>query len=471
MKQTLLLKVLPAAAAVLAALLVAFWWSRGGSPLAERVPGQDQAAGDAASNGSAGKWEGKLLPGKAAIPTGFSGVWPGFRGPNLDGISREKTPLARTWPSGRPPLLWKLPVGEGFAAPAIWKGRVFLLDYDREARADALRCLSLADGQEIWRYTYPVRVKRNHGMSRTIPAVTDQYLVSLGPKCHVICVDPMKGELRWKLDLVHEYHAEVPPWYAGQCPLIDRDRLILGTGGDALVIAVDLASGKVLWKSPNPAHWQMTHSSITPIEFKGQRMYVYCASGGAAGVSAVDGQFLWQTSAWQIAMANIPSPLYLGDGRIFLSGGYNAGSMILQLRETGQGFSVEPVLKLKPNVFGATQQTPILYQNHVLGVRPDGQFVCLSLEGKTVWESGAANKYGLGPFMIAQDLLYVMNDEGLLTLAEASTKGFKKLAQAKVLEGPDAWGPMALADGHLILRDMNQMICVDVSSRKKRAQE
>ena len=28
-----------------------------------------------------------------------------------------------------------------------------------ENQADALRCLSLADGKEIWRYSYPVKVK------------------------------------------------------------------------------------------------------------------------------------------------------------------------------------------------------------------------------------------------------------------------------------------------------------------------
>ena len=63
------------------------------------------------------------------------------------------------------------------------------MDYDREKKQDAVRCLSLADGKEIWRYSYPVAVKRNHGMSRTMPAVTDKYVVGHGPKCHVACLD------------------------------------------------------------------------------------------------------------------------------------------------------------------------------------------------------------------------------------------------------------------------------------------
>ena len=59
----------------------------------------------------------------------------------------------------------------------------------------------------------------------------------------------------------------------------------------------------------------------------------------------------------------------------------------------------------------------------------------------------------------------MMNDNGLLTMAETSTTGYKQLAQAKVLEGPDSWGPMALAGGRLIIRDLNKMICLDVAAK------
>ena len=74
-------------------------------------------------------------------------------------------------------------------------------------------------------------------------------------------------------------------------------------------------------------------------------------------------------------------------------------------------------------------------------------------------------KFGLGPYTIANGLIYVMNDSGLLSLAEATPNGYVQLAQAKVLEGPESWGPMAVASGRLILRDMNRMICIDVTDR------
>ena len=88
---------------------------------------------------------------------------------------------------------------------------------------------------------------------------------------------------------------------------------------------------------------------------------------------------------------------------------------------------------------------------------------CLDLTGKVIWTSTSAEKFGLGPYIIINELIYVMNDSGLLTLAKAMAGGFVKLTEAKVLEGPDSWGPMAIASGRLILRDLNRMVCLDVT--------
>ena len=43
-------------------------------------------------------------------------------------------------------MLWSIELGEGHAGAAVRDGRVYVLDYDRQAEADVLRCLSLADG-------------------------------------------------------------------------------------------------------------------------------------------------------------------------------------------------------------------------------------------------------------------------------------------------------------------------------------
>jgi outer membrane protein assembly factor BamB len=430
-----------------------------------RLPGADHAPGEAyGTNGN------PVLAGKLVLSDGqaasLPGAWPRFRGTNSDATSREPISLSHGWQAGEPRELWALDVGEGYAGPAVLAGRVYLMDYDRDKKQDALRCLSLADGREIWRYAYPVSVKRNHGMSRTTPAVTDKLVVAMGPKCHVVCLDSVSGQLRWGLDLARQYGTTVPPWYAGQCPLVEADRVILAPAGkNALLLALDGQTGTVLWQTPNPHAWKMTHSSIMPMEFAGERMYLYCANNGVVGVSAKDGRILFETTDWKISIATVPSPLVLDDGRIFLTGGYNAGSLMLQLKKEGDHFVPQTMFKLAPEIFGATQHTPILYENHLFGIRADGKFVCLSLEGKVTWTSESGQQFGLGSFLLADGVIFALNDSGLLRLIEASPAKYHLLAQAQVLKGRESWAPLALAGGRLLARDLTRLVCLDVAKR------
>jgi outer membrane protein assembly factor BamB len=455
---------IPGALGLLALVAFVLWVERGvNKPLTLRVPGTDQAPGGELGGNANPVLAGKLVRSDGQ-PADLPGAWPQFRGPNRDGISPETVSLARAWQPTQPRELWAIDVGEGYAGAAVLNGRVYLMDYDREKKQDALRCLSLADGREIWRYAYPLSVKRNHGMSRTVPAVTDKLVVAMGPKCHVVCLDSVSGELRWGLDLVRQYGATVPPWYAGQCPLIDNGKVILAPGGKAaLLLACDAQTGAALWQTPNPHGWKMTHSSVMPMDFDGQRIYVYCANNGVVGVSAKDGSILWETTDWKISIATVPSPLILSDGRIFLSGGYNAGSVMLQLRKDGEHLVPRTLFRLDAGVFGATQHTPVLLGNHLYGMRADGRFVCLTLEGKPVWTSSFSEHPGLGSFISADGLLFAMNDSGLLRLIQASPEKCLLLGQAPVLKGRESWAPLALAGGRLIARDLTRMVCLDVA--------
>ena len=164
-----------------------------------------------------------------------------------------------------------------------------------------------------------------------------------------------------------------------------------------------------------------------------------------------------------LGQALCPSPVILGDGRLFLSGGYGAGSMMLQLVEDGGTITTRQLYKIWSRVLGSEQQTPIFYEGHIYGVNPAGKLVCLAPDGELLWDSGDVRRFrkGYGPYMIADGLLFVMGYNGMLALAEATPAGYPELAAAKVV-GKQSWGPMALAGGRLIVRDINRLVCLDV---------
>ncbi len=367
-------------------------------------------------------------------------------------------------------------MGEGHAAPAIYDGRAYLLDYMEEEKADALRCFDLLSGEEIWRRSYQVHIKRNHGMSRTIPAVNEQYVVTIGPKAQVMCCDRLTGDFIWGIDLVREYGSEIPFWYTGQCPLIENNVAILAGGGSSLIIGVDCNTGEVLWETPNPNNWKMSHSSIMPMEINGQKMFVYAAVGGICGIAADGenaGEILWETKDFNPNVV-APSPLVLDDGNIFMTAGYGAGSIHFQVKEENGQFKAETLSMFKPKKgLASEQQTGIFYQDHVFIILPKdagsnrNRFVCAHKDDaqKILWTSGKEERFGLGPYILADGKFYILKDDGTLVIARATTERFEFLDRFKVLDGHDAWGPLAIADGKLIMRDSKTMLCLDIERK------
>ena len=450
------------------------WWNLSG-PSAEFIasePGMDNRGGDGAAANEAINI-GAFFELFSSTESEYKEVWPRFRGPDFDNIKKTGTALISKFGNNDPKIQWSVELGEGHAGPSIFRGKVYLLDYDEEMKADMLRCFSLDEGEELWRRWYNVNIKRNHGMSRTIPAVTEEYILTIGPRSHVMCVDRETGDLRWGLDIEKNYETEIPFWYTGQCPLIDDGKAIIATGGKAILIGVDCETGEILWETPNPGTWKMSQSSVIPWEYQGVKMYVYSAVGGVCAVSAEGenaGDILWQSSEWSCSVV-APSPVCLPDGRVFLTAGYGAGSMVFQITKENNTFNATRLYDYKPkDGLACEQQTPVYYNGMLYGILPKdagtirNQFICVHPDDtrKIVWSSGKTHRFGLGPYMIADGKFFILNDDGTLSIVQPSTESFILLDQIKVFDGHDAWAPLAIADGYLLLRDANQMICIDI---------
>ena len=104
--------------------------------------------------------------------------------------------------------------------------------------------------------------------------------------------------------------------------------------------------------------------------------------------------------------------------------------------------------------------TEVLY-----GIRVNGEFVCMDLDGNFLWTSGKKRptSTSVPTSMSAQGLIYALDGHGRLDLLKVDHTKYVKLASHKVFTTKTRGGPMALAGGRLIARDVKKMICIDVS--------
>jgi outer membrane protein assembly factor BamB len=408
------------------------------------------------------------------ITSSLTGKWGCFRGSDFSNIVRATEKIS--YSGNDYPELWSVTTGEGHAAPVIYNGLVYLLDYDETLSSDMLRCFSLETGKEQWRRWYRVPMKRNHGFSRTAPYVSNDYVITLGPQGHLMCCNPKTGDLLWTHDLQKEYQTEVPFWYAGQCPRVDDGVLVVATAGNETLLAgIDCSTGETVWKTPNTLNFKMSHSSVTPMTIHGKQTYVYAGIGGVCGVSAEKserGKLLWHQTKWKPSVI-APSPIHLTGGNIFLVAGYGAGGAMLKVDMNGSQWTATIVEQYKANEgLSSEQQTPILYNNLIYTVLPKdggsnrGKLVSYAPADlhKPVWSSGADERFGLGPYVIINDRIFVFKDDGELYVykIEASNNLVLERRQ-RIMEGIDAWGPMAYADGFLIVRDAHNVKCLKIS--------
>jgi len=169
-----------------------------------------------------------------------------------------------------------------------------------------------------------------------------------------------------------------------------------------------------------------------------------------------------------------PSPVYIGSGKIFITAGYGAGSMMLQVKTDNGRYTIESVQQIKPDEgLASEQQTPVFFNGHLFSILPKdagprrNQFIsCKPGDcGKIIWSSGKTKRFGLGPYLVADDKFYILSDDGVLTIIKAISSKYEELAEFKILQGQDAWGPMVMVNGRLLARDSRTMVCVDMRAK------
>jgi outer membrane protein assembly factor BamB len=396
--------------------------------------------------------------------------WPQYLGPDRNAVSPEKG-LLRSWPEGGPKVLWTISLGAGYGGAAVSDGKVYVLDrIDNEK--DALRCLDLLTGKEHWSFQYDAPGRVQHPGSRSTPTIDGKYIYTCGSFGDLYCFDGDSHKPLWHKNIWKDYDdGSGPRWAISQNPLIYEDSVIAASQtSKAGIVAYDKLTGKVKWASP-ALEGGVGYVSPEIVKIDGNDNLVMITAGrrggGGGAVIGMDpknGRQLWTYKGWSCQIP-IPNVTEIGDGRLFVTGGYRAGSAMIKVAANGDSYAVNEVYKTDD--FGTHVHPAILYKGYLYGhcttnTRRDGM-VCMSVDGKLMWKTGRSPVFDKGGFILADGLiLSVDGRKGILYLIEPDPAGYKELASVKLLDTNECWGPLALTAGKLLIRDQKQMRCVVV---------
>ena len=396
--------------------------------------------------------------------------WPQYLGPNRNATSPEKG-LLRSWPQASPKVLWTISLGAGYGGAAVSDGKVYVLDREGNNK-DVLRCLDLVAGKEQWSYSYDAPGRVQHPGSRSTPAVDGNYIYTCGSFGDLYCFDRNTHKPVWKKNVWKDYDGgSMPRWALSQNPLIYGDSVIVASQTQkAGVVAYDKLSGEVKWASPAlPGGVGYVSPAIVKIAGDDHLVMITAGardgSGGEVlGMDPMTGKRLWIYEDWscRIPCANVTE---IGDGRLFITGGYEAGSAMIKVAKKGDSYAVTELYKTDD--FGTHVHPAVLYKGHLYAhcttnTRRDGM-VCMDLDGKVKWKTGRSPVFDKGGFLLADGLiLSIDGKQGILYLVEPNPAGYMELASVKLLDTNECWGPLALVGDKLLIRDQKQMRCVVV---------
>jgi outer membrane protein assembly factor BamB len=416
-----------------------------------------------------------------AINSTYAQDWPQYLGPNGNSSSTQKN-ILRSWPQQGPEVLWTANVGIGFGGPVVKNGMVYLLDRDDKV-GDKIRCFDLSSGKELWNFGYAAPGSVMFPGSRSVPTIDGNLIYSCGPYGNLYCIDINTHKPIWNKNVWTDFGGgEIPRWAITQCPVVFGDLLIVASQAPkAGVVAYEKLTGKVKWTTVSLGEVGYVSPAIVKVGNESHVVMITAsagrgesASGGkVVGIDPLTGKILWEYKNWQCGIP-VPGAVDAGEGRVLITGGYQAGAAMIKVAKKADGSYGVTELYKNPD-FGAHTQPPVLvngyfYAQYTTNERKDG-LVCMSMDGKIKWKTGRAPLFDKGGIILADGLLLSTDGGSKLYLIEPDPSAFKPIATSELLKPEPGfkgssnqnWAPLALADGKLLIRDQSRLICVKIA--------
>ena len=378
--------------------------------------------------------------------------WSQWRGPNRDGAATA--PVPAEWPA-KLTKRWELSVGSGHSSPVVAGDRVVV--HARQGDREIIRAVALSTGKELWRNEYAAPYSVNsaaqaHGPGpKSTPAIAAGRVFTFGIGGIFSAVDLATGKLLWRTPPPEV----LPDFGTAMSPLADGALVIAHMGGmsKGALTAFEAATGKVRWQWPGdgPAYASPVITTIG-----GTRHVITQTQKFIVSLNAADGALLWQAPFRTPYDQNSVTPLVRGD--LLIYSGLDSGVTAVRLAKKGAQWVASPVWK--NDQVSMYMSSPVIDKTTLFGLshRSAGQFFALDLTtGKTLWttrgrEGENASLITAGPFLL------LSTTGGELIVARPNPAKFEEVRRYTVADSA-VWAHPALAPRAVLVKDVDKLIC------------
>ncbi len=424
--------------------------------IAAGVVGSSQSSPTTRSSPTA--QSGQTTPAAQNAPATQPGTsdWPQWRGPERSGVSKESA-LLKQWPPAGPSRVWLSgSLGAGYGSVAVSGDQIFV--QGARSGQSIVSVLSRVDGKGLWSKALGRAGSNDKGPGpRGTPTVDAERMYVLTESGDLACLVTKDGTLRWQRNILTDFGARNLQWLISESPLVDGNLVIVTPGGRAAgMVALDKMSGKTIWTSKELSD-EAGYASAVVGNVQGVRIVMTLTSAAGVGVRASDGKLMWRYRPAANSTANVATPIF-SDNKVFYASDYGTGGALLGLRaETGE-------VKAQEIYFTREMQNHhggVLLVNGYLYGFNNSILTCLEFAtGKMMWRDRSVGK---GSLSYADGHLYLLGEDNVVGLAEASPAGYRERGRFTIHdEGLPSWSHPVVSGGRLYIRNQGTLAAYDI---------
>ncbi|MBL9173736.1 MAG: PQQ-binding-like beta-propeller repeat protein [Verrucomicrobiales bacterium] len=381
--------------------------------------------------------------------------FPQFLGPQRNGRV-EGARLARDWNSSPPRELWRIPVGLGWSGFVVARG--LAITQEQAAEDELVTARALRTGALVWAHTNHARFTEFLGGDgpRATPTLTSNRVYAFGATGFLNCLDLDTGRRIWTVDVLKTNHLNNDTWGKSSAPLVTGGKVIVSGGTDPEKgwLAYDARTGQLLWSGDSET---ASYASASEATLGGRRQILVVGKQGVAGLDPDSGRAGWRFAWGSDKNPKCSQPVVLEDDRVFLSAGYGAGCVLIQVKPTADGSLAATELWRGKSM--KTQFNNVAALGGNLYGLDDGLLACVDAStGKRLWKDG---RYGSGQSLLVDDLILVQSEPGFVALVEARPDTYRELGRIPALSSK-TWNNPALAGPFLLVRNDQEAVCYEV---------